>query len=373
MSRIVVFHVQRSEHTLTGSFRAISALEELLPAETMKHLNTTSVNHDTGDNDELAFVDAVTGEIAGKFGGVAYGLPGSILRASRDALRSYLWQANELAVTPHKNFSRYVEDDDGVTAFFTDGSSSRGSILIGADGAHSRVREQLLGESSQKPVQSQYVPIFGEIDLVAAQYKPLRRIANAVVLGSARGLRLQIGMLSMEKDRSKAHYFWALMLRPEDPVALADWVQKASSQELYDFAVESAQHLHPTISGVIKDGGPSAMNRSQPKFLELVTPETLPIGRVTLLGDAAHCMVPLRGAGANTAILDACDLGRLLIEAQRESRPRDSVVAPYVAKMIPRGREAVLSSRAAGNADADDPFALIKKFRREKEQTAGQA
>jgi 2-polyprenyl-6-methoxyphenol hydroxylase-like FAD-dependent oxidoreductase len=108
------------------------------------------------------------------------------------------------------------------------------------------------------------------------------------------------------------------------------------------------------------------MNRSQPRFLEFVTPETLPTGRVAILGDAAHGMVPLRGAGANTAILDACDLGKLLIEAQKESRPFESVVAPYTAKMIPRGREAVLSSRAAGNADADDPFALIEKFRWEK-------
>jgi 2-polyprenyl-6-methoxyphenol hydroxylase-like FAD-dependent oxidoreductase len=339
----------------------------------MKHLNTTSVNHDTGDNDELAFVDAVTGEVAGKLGGVAYGLPGTIIRASRDALRSYLWHANDLPVTPHKNFSRYVEDDTGVTAFFADGSSSRGSILIGADGLHSHVRDQLLGEAARKPEQSQYVPIFGEHDLTQAQYEPLRDIANAVVLGSTTGLRLQIGMLSMEKDRSSAHYFWALMLRPKDPVALADWVQNASSQELYDFAVESAKHLHPTIRDVVKDGGPAAMNRSQPKFLELVTPETLPTGPVAILGDAAHCMVPLRGAGANTAIMDACDLGRLLIEAQTESRSFQSVIAPYVAKMIPRGREAVLSSRAAGDADADDPFALIQKFSREKRDSGGQA
>jgi 2-polyprenyl-6-methoxyphenol hydroxylase-like FAD-dependent oxidoreductase len=357
---------------LTRSIRAIAALKELLPAETMKHLNTTSVNHETGDNDELAFVDAVTGEVAGKFGGVAYGLPGSIIRASRDALRSYLWNANGLPVSPHKNFTRYVEDDTGVTAFFKDGSSLRGSILVGADGAHSHVRDQLLGEAAQKPEQSQYVPIFGEHDLTPAQYEPLRDIANAVVLGSTSALRLQIGMLTMKKDRSSAHYFWALMLRPDDPVALADWVQNASSQELYDFAVKSSEHLHPSIENVVKDGGQPAMNRSQPKFLELVTPETLPTGRVTILGDSAHCMVPLRGAGANTAILDACDLGKLLIEAKAESRGFQSVVAPYVAKMIPRGREAVISSRAAGNADADDPFALIRKFARQKEGAGGE-
>jgi 2-polyprenyl-6-methoxyphenol hydroxylase-like FAD-dependent oxidoreductase len=313
-------------------------------------------------------VNAITGETAGKVGGLAYGLPGSIIRAGREALRAYLWRANGVPVTPNKHFARYIEDENGVTALFTDGSSSRGSLLVGADGLHSHVRKQLLGTSAQKPVQSQYVPIFGELDLPREQFEPLRRIANAAVLTSAPDLRQQIGMLSMEKDGSKAHYFWALMLRRDDPMALADWVGKATSQELYDFAVESSQHLHPTLKGFIKYGGPEAMIHPQPKFQELTPPETLPEGRVTILGDAAHAMIPLRGAGANTAILDACDLGKLLIKARAEAREPTSVLAPYMAKMIPRGREAVLASRAAGNADGDDPVAYLTKFKREKQQ-----
>ena len=80
-------------------------------------------------------------------------------------------------------------------------------------------------------------------------------------------------------------------------------------------------------------------------------------------------MIPLRGAGANTAILDACDLGKLLIKARAEASEPISIVAPYVAKMIPRGREAVLASRAAGNADGDDLAAYFKKFQREKQQS----
>ncbi|ORX97385.1 hypothetical protein BCR34DRAFT_449766, partial [Clohesyomyces aquaticus] len=326
--------------------RSIAVLKELLPNETFKNLNTTSVNHDTGENDVLAFVNAVTGETAGKVGGVASGLPGSVIRAGREALRAYLWKANSLPVKANKRFVRYVEDESGVTAWFTDGSSSRGGLLVGADGLHSQVRNQLLGDHAQGPVQSQYVPIFGELDLPPEQYEPLRRIANAAVLSSAPGLRQQIGLVSKNEDGSKAHYFWALMLRCDDPTELADWVGKASPQELYDFAVKSSQHLHPTLTGVIRYGGPKAMIHPPPKFQEFIPPETLPVGRVTLLGDSAHAMIPLRGAGANTAILDACDLGKLLITARAESHALMNVVAPYVAKMIPRGIEAVLASRA---------------------------
>jgi salicylate hydroxylase len=57
--------------------------------------------------------------------------------------------------------------------------------------------------------------------------------------------------------------------------------------------------------------------------------EPLPIwtrGRLTLLGDAAHPMLPHAGQGANQAIEDAIALATVLSRANRESAPRALVI-----------------------------------------------
>ena len=58
------------------------------------------------------------------------------IRASRKLLRN--WLATNLDIEWDRKFERYEEDDHGVTVHFADGTSARGDILVGADGAHSR-------------------------------------------------------------------------------------------------------------------------------------------------------------------------------------------------------------------------------------------
>jgi hypothetical protein len=54
------------------------------------------------------------------------------IRAYRAKLRR--WLMTDIEITWNKQFARYEEDNDGVTAFFEDGSSVKGDILVGADG-----------------------------------------------------------------------------------------------------------------------------------------------------------------------------------------------------------------------------------------------
>lgn len=58
--------------------------------------------------------------------------------------------AEQLDVQYGKKFSHYeiLEDDGGVKAFFEDGTTDTGDILIGIDGAMSKVRHCLLGREA---------------------------------------------------------------------------------------------------------------------------------------------------------------------------------------------------------------------------------
>lgn len=300
-------------------------------------------------------------------GGVPQGQEGHVLRTSRLGLRNFLLENGEFSISLGMHFTHYEEHEDSVTAFFKDGTSRTGTLLVGADGVHSYVMKQLVGAPNHKPVLSELVPVYGEVKLLPAQYEPLRKLGTAVVLAGTSNVRTMIGMLHMEPDGSSASYFWAVCVRREDPEILYDWLAHATRREIYDFALEIMKGQHPVLTDVISLGGPDALVRTQPKFLEYVTPEDMPNGRVTTLGDAAHVMAPSRGGGANTAILDACDLGDLIVGAHQARKDLASVVDRYLEIMVPRGRKMVLSSRAAGEQKEVEEW--VKRFQRQKEST----
>lgn len=54
--------------------------------------------------------------------------------------------------------------------------------------------------------------------------------------------------------------------------------------------------------------------------------------------------------GANTAIIDACDLGRGIIEGVSRGGDIVEVLQKYAEIMVPRGRTKVLESRATGES-----------------------
>lgn len=337
--------------------RCIPGLVKLLP-EDIGDLQSVSVNYGIEDCDTMGMIDATTGELVATMGGVPRGQDGYVLRASRVHLREFLWR--NLHVTTGKNFSHYTEDSTGVTAYFKDGTCARGGLLVGADGVHSKVRRCMF-DGKRMTVQSQYVAITGQGELPKHVYEPIRQLGTAAIIGNTPDTRCLFGLRSMAPDRSTATFYWVLGIRSDNPEAEAEWLEKSSQEELYNKAVELTKEWPEMLKDVIHHTGPAGMFTPPIRFFEFVPPETLPGKLATLLGDAAHAMIPFRGGGANTAIRDACELAELIIQARQEDRPLDRVVRPYEDVMLPRGRDTVLASRAAGES-LEKMFEVLRKI-----------
>lgn len=320
-------------------------------------------------NDVFSIIDSKTGKTTAAVGGENYPSPRCLLRVNRQAFRQVLCEG--IQVQNGKELDYYEEFDDGVIVHFKDGTSTTGSFLVGADGAHSAgksllsaciprhtyihtyihaysqalpVRKQLF--KTAKLSQSSFIPLAAELRLSKAQYEPLHKIGSAGLFSYGHNLRYLIGLLSVSEDRSSALYYWACCIRSDTPEKEWAWVRSATSEQLYNRCVEETRDFAPYLTDIIRLTKPEDMVRPPVRFVEFSLPEE-PSGseRVTLLGDAAHVMVPFYLAGANTAVRDACDLARCI-----SGNPGDAsnVIREYEDRMLTRGRQMVLRSRKAG-------------------------
>ena len=100
----------------------------------MPPLIRTSITYSLGLHSSALFYD-IDGNLLRTLGHEDPSKEGYLLRVERAKLRD--WLCHNLDVEYGKRFQRFEEHETGVTAFFADGTSAAGSILIGADGTNS--------------------------------------------------------------------------------------------------------------------------------------------------------------------------------------------------------------------------------------------
>ncbi|KAH6974602.1 hypothetical protein BKA56DRAFT_490716 [Ilyonectria sp. MPI-CAGE-AT-0026] len=274
----------------------------------------------------------------------------TFIRAERSRLRD--WLLTNLAVQWNKAAARIQHHDDGVTVHFTDGTQAKGDILVGADGAHSVVRQDMLQRPSSDLLQ--VVPltaIVGEVTLSGDAFKRQLELGHSAynLINPELGFIAFVGLHHALPDGQSGRFYWMFMQPDASDVSRPQhWLQVSSQEEKLDYVRRATAGLAPKLGEIFRLT-PAHGIRREPHVWRDLELDSLPSGRVALLGDAAHAMTPSRGEGAFHAFVDAMRLSAVLAQLEPEANLAaiEPAVAGYHAEMLKRGAAAVRASRSS--------------------------
>ncbi|WP_230503071.1 NAD(P)/FAD-dependent oxidoreductase [Janthinobacterium sp. FW305-128] len=231
---------------------------------------------------------------------------------------------------------------------FAHGASAASDLLVGADGAWSRVRPLL---SSAQPAYSGIA--FIETYLFDSDRRH-QTSAQAVGAGALFALTPGKGIQAHREADGVLHAYVALS-KPEEWLAGIDFADPAAAR-----AAIAAQFAGwaPALTALITDADTPPVPR--PVHLLPVDHRWQRVAGVTLLGDAAHLMAPA-GEGANLAMLDGAELAQAL--AAHPSDVEAALLAYETALFARSSAAAVESERILRLCfDDDAPHSLVRFF-----------
>ncbi|WP_420545849.1 FAD-dependent oxidoreductase [Nitrosopumilus sp.] len=188
------------------------------------------------------------------------------------------------------------EKGQGITAYFEDGTETKGDLLIGCDGIHSKTRTLMMPDFPS-PTYTGTVLVGGIIDdLMQTSLAP-----NTYHMTF--GKNLHFGNLFEKLGRK---LWWTYVPYPEDSVKNRT---KVSWDEWKKKLLFLLKDEHLTVRKSIE------MTKETLLYLPIYNIPHLPTwhkGHVCLIGDAAHAISPHAGQGATMAIEDAVVLAKCL-------------------------------------------------------------
>jgi len=254
-----------------------------------------------------------------------------------------------------KTFTRYELHDDGVRAFFDDGTHADGDILIGADGSNSRVRHQRLPDLRRHDLG--ILNIAGRVPLAGAVAAALP--GELVDGGINNVVPARTGWMFLSTwatgdpdtiDVSEGATQYVIWAWAAAETSYPQGVRDLDGTQLKRIVTERIEDWTAPLRTLVDATNPSTITtvplRTMPQL-----PNWTP-SRVTLLGDAIHNMTPMAGIGANTALRDADQLRRALITP---ADPIDGIGTYETAMRDYANRALKLSTRNATNAALATP------------------
>jgi 2-polyprenyl-6-methoxyphenol hydroxylase-like FAD-dependent oxidoreductase len=232
-------------------------------------------------------------------------LGGPMVVALRQALHGVLLDAVGLdAIEFGNEAASFSATDSRVTLRLAHGQQVEGDLLVGADGVGSVIRREL-HPSEPAPRSSGLVAVRGAVHGVLHH---LGDLSAVYYLGP--------GIEAATVRASDTGIYWFLSITRElAPAGVTD-------------PAAVVAHLAPRFDETFRA---VASATTEMRFDELIDRDPLPSwgrGVVTLLGDAAHPMLPQTGQGAAQAIVDAARLGAVM----KDHNSLDAALRAYEAE-----------------------------------------
>ena len=273
-----------------------------------------------------------------------------------------------------KTFERYEDRGGRITAYFEDGTSAEGDVLVAADGGGSRVRRQFLPDAQR--VETGVVGIAGKIFLDIARDQIARPLLDGISLVAGRGgLGLFVALQEITGgqidgiggnepalagggnlyENTRSYLMWALSAKREK-FGLAD-PERAGAAELSAAAMRAMAGWSRAFFDLVGFTDPTTISCLPIRTSVPTAPWRT--GHITLLGDAIHSMTPYRGIGANVAIKDAARLKRALVAAHHGDCDLVEAIHDYEAGMLDYGFRAVRNSLKAMHQTVTDSLSAL--------------
>lgn len=243
-----------------------------------------------------------------------------------EALQQALMARAPKALRLGASVESFHQNDRGVTVTLKDGTNFAGDILIGADGIKSGIRKTLFGANKPR--------FTGNVAWRAVV--PIERLKSHIPNPTAcvwmgRGRHA----VTYKLRRGALVNFVGVVER--DDWREESWTEKGNVED----ALRDFRGWHPVITQLLQSVEPSLLFRwalfdrpPLPKWTE---------GRITLLGDAAHPMLPFLAQGAAMAVEDSWILAR---EISKSERVINTSLKIYQNLRFERTRKAQAASKA---------------------------
>jgi salicylate hydroxylase len=245
-----------------------------------------------------------------------------------------------------KKCVRVEQSEHTAILHFADGDTAEADLVIGADGIRSMLRREMLGYDD-----AQFSGSHGWRGIVPPEKMPSLPDPESIQFWMGPGAHL------LHYPIGSGEQNFLLVQRHNGPWQDKPWVVPAEEGE----HLRAFEGWHPAVKEMISNA-PAAE-----RWALFTRPplQRWSSGRITLLGDAAHGMVPHHGQGANQSIEDAIVLADCLLDGLTNGIGWDAARGRYEALRADRVRRVQIASLTTADVLhlPDGPMAQARNAR----------